>query len=92
MFTPHRNGVGVNACAHRRNVERPAVVAGGLGAAVFCDHQLARDVPNLEGHWSIAVEAVLDARRLLCWVRECREQFDIRDINKKRAEAYKSLI
>ncbi len=47
--------------------------------------------------WSIYMREMVDSPNYRQWVgeqlgKEGREQFDIRDINKKRAEAYKSLI
>lgn len=47
--------------------------------------------------WSIYMKDMIKNPNYRKWVGdhlgdECRERFDIRDINKKRAEAYKSLI
>jgi glycosyltransferase involved in cell wall biosynthesis len=47
--------------------------------------------------WSIYMREMVDSPNYRRWLgeqlgKECREQFDIRDINKKRAEAYKSLV
>ena len=47
--------------------------------------------------WSIYMRDMIQNPNYRQWLgeqigKECRERFDIRDINKKRAEAYKSLI
>ena len=47
--------------------------------------------------WAIYMREMVDSPNYRQWVgkqlgKECREKFDIRDINKKRAEAYKTLI
>ena len=47
--------------------------------------------------WSIYMREMVDSPNYREWLgeqlgKECRERYDIRDINKKRAQAYKMLI